>query len=926
MIMNLRRLTGMSTIATVALAVLVFGCVLAATAGPREALATRTQALHQTLAATPSVAQSVTATSTWSDITGEIESSSFKGSSNINLTDSDIGDITSQLHGDFNRGVVHLSAPAADWAGMTSAMHPVLSTLAPVDGTAVRMEVAYRLPLTKYLKVISGSLTPSSSRTVHADSSGYASTIQVAITQQTARRFALRAGSSVVITGPQLALSGDSATITLKVAAIVAQRSAASTFWTADPTVAAPSLDIPSEGRPYWTSGAFALPGEIDAVQQDFGPEGLSMQWTFPMGFGTLSGDQAQPLYDALNKLAAQTPALTGQLAPAENALQVSSGLSQALSGFISAASAVDVLLWLLYVSLGVAGLVVLLLAARMIALRRAAELTLRRARGASLPQIALAAGRGAAVACLPAAVLGVVVAILLVRDESPPGGWWPGVATLVVALGAPAVVAAWQQRLPRSGKAARGRARRRGGVRLVAEVTACAAAIAGLIVFRQQGTQAGSGVNLYTSAAPVLVAVPIVIVVGRLYPLVLRGLLRASSRGRGATGFVGLARAMRAALSPALPAFALVIAVTIAAFAGMVRDAVTQGEVNASWQAAGADVTVSTTGPLNSSGPISAAAQRAIAAVPGVQRSAIVTESTWTAPNDQQVTGLAVDPASYAALVASTQTWPAVNPALLGGAATGASRAAQPVLASPQAVTALGGRGTATLTTASGNPPVQVHVTGVLSGTPALPGGGAFVIMPLSAIRSQAGLVPNVMLLTGSSINLPRLDSVAGRVAPGAGTTARSGILATLTGAPLQQGTFLLFVLAVVVAAGFGLAVMLLELAFSAADREATLARLATMGLGEGQRTRLVLLEVLPAVIAAAAAATVSALLLPRVVAPAIDLSVFTGTSAGVPLVPDVVSFAVPLAGLAVVTCLALAVEIRAGRRGVTASLRGGE
>ena len=84
-----------------------------------------------------------------------------------------------------------------------------------------------------------------------------------------------------------------------------------------------------------------------------------------------------------------------------------------------------------------------------------------------------------------------------------------------------------------------------------------------------------------------------------------------------------------------------------------------------------------------------------------------------------------------------------------------------------------------------------------------------------------------------------------------------------------MQRGAFLLFALALAVAAGLGLAVMLLQLALGAADREANLARLATMGLGDGQRTRLVLLEVLPAVVAAAVAAVAAALVLPRIVAP---------------------------------------------------------
>ena len=47
-----------------------------------------------------------------------------------------------------------------------------------------------------------------------------------------------------------------------------------------------------------------------------------------------------------------------------------------------------------------------------------------------------------------------------------------------------------------------------------------------------------------------------------------------------------------------------------------MVRDAVTYGEVSASWQTAGADVAIS---DVAADGSISAAAQHALAAVPGV-------------------------------------------------------------------------------------------------------------------------------------------------------------------------------------------------------------------------------------------------------------------------------------------------------------------
>ena len=193
-------------------------------------------------------------------------------------------------------------------------------------------------------------------------------------------------------------------------------------------------------------------------------------------------------------------------------------------------------------------------------------------------------------------------------------------------------------------------------------------------------------------------------------------------------------------------------------------------------------------------------------------------------------------------------------------------------------------------------------------------------------------------MQLTGPNIDRTRLDAVLQHDLPaGWASIFRSDVLAELTSAPLQHGAFLLFTLSVALAGVLGLAVMFLELALGAAEREATLARLATMGLGERQRARVVALELLPAVIAAAVAAWTCALVLPTVVAPAIDLSVFNSVpipvplapdissfTGVVPLVPDVASVALPLAGLVVLAAVSLGIEIRAGRRrGVAAALR---
>jgi putative ABC transport system permease protein len=617
---------------------------------------------------------------------------------------------------------------------------------------------------------------------------------------------------------------------------------------------------------------------------------------------------------------------------PIASALTASSTLVSALAAYFATAQSVDALLWLLYVSLTVTGLAVLLLAARMLAMRRAAELTLVRARGASLWQVGTAAGRAAAIACVPTAALAVFLGVLTVPGAGPvsglPGGWWPQAAILVVAICGPALIAAWQQRLPRHrpGRSRRPRAR----VRLVAELTLVAAAVAGLVVFRQQGTSPGAGVNLYTSAAPVLVAIPVVIVVLRIYPYAVRGLLRGYARSSGAPAFIGLARAARSSLTPALPAFALVLALTVAAFAGMVRDAVINGDVAASWKATGADVTISSqsTAPGFTMTP---AAVRALSSVPGVSHAADLWQSAWQSADGTKLTVLAVNPASYAALVAAVPGYPAISAGSL--AAPGRPGAAQPVLASPQAAASLG-NGPTTIGSPADVGRLKIRVAGLVYATPGWPAGGAFLILPLGALKSTATppqpIPVTELLLTGSGIDQAQLITVLRKVLPSGGIAVfRSGVLSALTTAPLQHGAFLLFTLSVVLAAVLGLAVMLLELALGAADREATLARLATMGLGEGQRTRVVALEILPAVIAAAVAAWACALVLPRVVAPAINLSVFTSTPVSVPLapsassfvgsvplVPDVASVALPLAGLVVVAAVALVIEIRSGRR----------
>jgi putative ABC transport system permease protein len=906
---------------TLALALLVCGCVFAAMAGPALSLHTRTQALNQTLAALDG-AKTVQVSDDWGDFTGELAQT---GESSPNLTETQLTESTSEIGRSLAATPLPLAAGA--WAGLSTNKPLVVASGAAATAQAVgppRLEVLYRDPLTSNARLVAGTYATT------AVPAGVPGMVAVAVTTQTAARFGLHPGSRLQLTSPAGA-------VPLLVTAILTERGAASTFWTSDITAGTPSLVTPPQGRgsggpPYWVGGVFADPGEFAAMQNALSGPGLAMQWEFPLAVGGVNADQVQGLYDDLIRASTTTPALTGDLSLAAETLMISSPLAPDLSAFLDTQAAIQTVLLLLFVSMIVVGVAVILVAATTITARRADELTVLRARGGSLRQVAALMLRRTAIASVPAALVGAGLAIALIPGTSGPTltaspvlGWSLAGITVLAALAGPPLIAAWQHRRPapasnpaRITTAETARSPMASLRRPVAEVTACAASVAGLVVLHDQGLPAGGSIDLYLAAVPVLVAIPVVVIMLRLYPLVIRGLLRLSARRAHATGFVALAAAARTSLIGVLPAFALVLALSLATFAGTLSDAITRGEIAASWQATGADVLIK---PIVDTTPVTPAAVQAIAAVPGVHSTTAVWITTWITPAGQPLTVVAVDPASYAIVVAGTP-FPPIPAAKIGAASGGAlsPAATVPVLASPSAAASLGGA-VARLTSPVAAGPIRVRVVGNLSSTPAQPGGGAFIVMPLRILPGVRP-APNVVLITGSGINDAQLSAVASKVIPTADITFRSAVLAALTSSPLQHGAVLIVTLTIAAAAGFGLFILVLGLALGSAERELTLARLTVMGYERD--TGLVIAEALPAVLAAVVAGAVCAVALSRLIGSSIDLSAFTGTGAPVQVQPDVTAFVLPAAAVVVFAVAALAAEARTRRRrGITGILR---
>jgi putative ABC transport system permease protein len=902
------------------LALLVCACVFAAMTGPAVSLRTRTQALSQTLAATKSITRTVQADAPWDQFTASVNINNSQANYGFGESENLTPGQLAQTQREIGHGLAQLSVPlgAGAWTGLATRLVPVAAGAGPLAFVGAQsppqMEVVYRYTLAANAQLVAG-------RYAHGPLPRGA--LAGTVTTQMAARFGLHPGSRVVLTLP-------TGPVTVVITAIVRIQGPTSAFWAKDSTVGLPSLTTGMYTCNCWNGSIFADPDQVAAMQGVFGSSAIDMQWVYPLAFGGLSADGVTSLLDQLNRASTARPGLTGAFASAANTITVTTPLEPVLSAFVNTQAAVQAVLLLLFVSLIVAGAAVILLAAGMIADRRADDLRLLRARGASVRQVAAMMLRGTAVVSVLASLAGagLAMAVTSPSDASSALGLSLAAIAAVTALAGPPLIAAWQHRRPRRGAAGasgtypgreqRTRSRIAGLRQLVAEMTAVAASVAGLVVLHNQGVPAGGGVNLYLAATPVLVALPVVVIVLRLYPLAVRGLLRLSSRRAGATGFVALAGAARSSLTGVLPAFALVLTLSLATFAGMVNQAIARGEVAASWQSTGADVAITAT-----SEPVTPAAEKAIAAVPGVRHLTATWNTAWTTPSGQTVTLVAVDPVSYAALVASTP-FPAVPLTRLGTGSGSAVTSTQtvPVLASPAAAASLRGT-TARLSPPLAIGPIRVLVAGTVTSIPGQPPGSAFLVMPIRRLPGPLGVpAVNRILITGSGISTAAMSAVISRQLPGASTTFRSVELAALTGSPLQHGADLILPLTIATSAGFGLLILLLGVALGGPDRELTLARLTVMG--HERATRLVLLEALPAVLVAVAAGAACALVLPPLVGSALDLSVFTGPGVPVKVRPDWVSLGLPAVAALLLAAGALTTQAhRLTRRGVTAMLR---
>jgi putative ABC transport system permease protein len=883
-----------------ALAVVALLAVFVAAAGPREITVLQNRALRQVVTAAGSFGVLVQTSYTPTPV------QLYAGGMQL-IAQEVSNQIQPPLH-----------APAAEsWSGFTTPFKGVIDP-APQGVLAgpPDLELAYRSGLGSNARLVSGSLPDA---VTYVDQAGQrVPVLQAAVTKATAARLGLRIGSEVSLTSPQL--SGYPPEM-LRVTGILRPADPVASFWTIDPSLAAPTLS--SGSSPVWQGGALIGPAELPAAEAGSAATTGQLYWDYPLDTASLTEAQVPAwlrVATAVQTNVGNVFYSAGTLPPGVNAdPTVSVFGAGVLSDFQSQQAALGTTDSLLVTGLAAVALILLLVCAAAVADACAAELALVRARGASTGQAAARIAARTAAAAVPALVVGALLAVIATPGGDTPAAGVFALAVAVTTLAAPALVAGWQhhgRRRLASGGRGDLTVRRRSPRRAVAEIAAGIAIIGAVIALRQRGLAPGAGVDPYTSAVPVLVALGAGLIAARVYPVPLRLVLRLSSGRRAAAGYLALARAARAGSGSLLPALALVVALAVIALGGMVRSAVSRGQAAASWQQVGADAVVSAGGTHLS---VDAAQQAQIAAVPGVRHSAaayVVAPGSSLSANllvgvsGTLSTGVVIaDPARYAALTADTP-WPSFPAGLLARRGPGGT---VPVIASPPVAAAVRG-GSNQLAFASSQ--ITIRVAATVTGTPALPGGGAFIIMPSWASSLlQASTLPNTMLLTGAGINVGDLQKAA-RGLPGSQVASRAAVLRAAADAPSVQGSDLLFVLAAVSAAGCAAAAVLLGLLLSARHRTQLAAWLMAMGMTGRQFRRLAVLDALPLLLIALVGGELAGLILGPLIGPALDLSAFTGSGAPVQVLPDAGALVAPAAG-----AIILVAVVAAGQNALTRS-----
>lgn len=592
---------------------------------------------------------------------------------------------------------------------------------------------------------------------------------------------------------------------------------------------------------------------------------------------------------------------------------QVTSSLGPALDAYPARARAA-----LAQTSVVVAGViavaaVVIALMARLLLSRREGDIALERARGASVPSVALRMGIESTIVALVGVAAGYGVATLAVGSVAWTNG--PALMVALVAvlaaplLGAAAARGSWTGRREPANRQDRARTRRaRGARRLTLEALAVVLGILAVVTLRSRGvlqTQT-AGIDPFLAAAPVLVALAIVVIVVRMYPLPMAVIQWGARRTRGVAGVITLAKARERI--PVLPLLALTLAIAVAVSSGLLVGTVRSGQEQASWERVGGQVRID--------------AELDEASAQQLEDAGAVVSHEYT----REFTNVALG-SEYAEafLMAQDRTYPdivaesgLVDPQELRDLhATSDQRAPGdpvPVLVSQEIADVAVPEDRSEIYI--GRTWVPIEVVGVATVTPDGWAEGPFVVAPLEALQEFEYETPWTTTLAFVGGEQAAAAVAADPTIPADAVTTREGWLAAVRDSALIGGVESLMTIAVATVGLLAAAALLVTVLHGVRERGRALAMLRTQGMGSGYGWWLALAELGPLTAAAVLGGAAAGLAILLLLGGALGLEVLAGGLAAPPLVASPTFIGAVVAGVLVLLIIAVTAEVLAHRR----------
>jgi putative ABC transport system permease protein len=812
--------------------------------------------------------------------------------------------------------------------------------------TSTNLTVSYLPSARAHLHYVSGRAP--------ADHTPLGTAPQIGLSQTTAQALGVRTGSRLSLEFAKTPGAQNAAPqAELLVSGVYRTTAAADDFWTGRETLDRPSR-YPAERSAGTVLAVRGLVG-LDAADllAGAGVGGPRVTWQLRADLSGAALDRARALTGPLSHYSADLSAalcqgsdwVTGDIScqvggQSTQSLLVTDSLTPLLAAFNAQDRQARALATYAVDALAAVALATVAVAVRLLLRRRQPHLRLQRARGASTARLVLLRCAVAWPVVLIAALLGWAAgrALAPTGTSGSPQPVPAALTTAVVILTVPLMT--WLAvREPRSASRLR-RTRRKTAVgrRAVLELTVLLATAAGVLALRSQGPDGILG------AVPVLVALTVVLILLRVYPLVLRLVLRRTRRGRGVVGFVGAARAAHDAPATGLALFVLVLTLGTAVFGGLVQRTISDGLATGATWSTGADASATVAGTVTPAGTGTAA--QGAGTTTGI-RTALQHLYTLDLAGQtdgavvSQVAVITVDPRQLAAIAPKSPLAGALLSRLVTppGTRTDASVPLPSFLSPDLRARERTGGFTATVVT-QGKPPVNLTLEPVGTLTTAelrdpllgpvtaqIPAGTPILITTATAehLLHQQPSGSTVLLLKGEANGSAALRSAAAKaLGPLARIRVRSETLSTLRADGLTQGLGTIYTTSSILAALSGLLALALELTLTAHERSRTTSFLRTLGLGGKEAGAMHFLQLLPLAVASAVGGTLLGLLEPRLMQRTLDLRQFTGGPAQPALRTD---YSLTLALVAGVTALILSAAatetVLARRRRLGAVLR---